>query len=382
MDAARCEPPVAAPSGAAAQTARTPKILGRIDVAGTPLVITEREISFGNQQMKCDDVVGIRYGVYKHYINGIRTSQSYAVWLTDGRSTMFIECAKGFFVSSSTIETRYQEALKALYTAVMIPLIQSFLANLDKGTGFRISEVTFDKNGIHRSNSFGAVYKGLVGAWVSLTGGRSVEEREQQYQHLAWSEFGGHSFGKGQIHLFKQKKSWVQFALRDTWNAVCLGPLFDFLSEDGRLWEFVRQKPETSRAERILVVDDEEAVRETICGMLIPAGYQCRAVAGGQEALALLESGEKFELLLSDLLNAPLDGFALLERTKEKFPDIPVIIVTAINDVSVAAACTRSGAYEYLLHPVKREQLLVAVRRALEQHRQKLQDRCEARVKM
>jgi hypothetical protein len=172
MDAARCEPPVAAPSGAAAQTARTPKILGRIDVAGTPLVITEREISFGNQQMKCDDVVGIRYGVYKHYINGIRTSQSYAVWLTDGRSTMFIECAKGFFVSSSTIETRYQEALKALYTAVMIPLIQSFLANLDKGTGFRISEVTFDKNGIHRSNSFGAVHKGLVGAWVSLTGGR------------------------------------------------------------------------------------------------------------------------------------------------------------------------------------------------------------------
>ena len=76
--------------------------------------------------MKCDDVVGIRYGVYKHYINGIRTSQSYAVWLTDRRSTMFIECAKGFFVSSSTIETRYQEALKALYTAVMIPLIQSF----------------------------------------------------------------------------------------------------------------------------------------------------------------------------------------------------------------------------------------------------------------
>jgi len=59
-----------------------------------------------------------------------------------------------------------------------------------------------------------------------------------------------------------------------------------------------------------------------------------------------------------------------------------VIIVTAISDVSVAAACTRSGAYDYLLHPVKREQLLVTVRRALEQRRQKLQDRCEARVKM
>ena len=93
MDAPRGEPAVAASSGAAAQRARTLEILGRIDVAGTPLVVTEREISFGNQQMKCDDVVGIRYGVYKHYINGIRVSQSYAVWVRDGRSTMCIECA-------------------------------------------------------------------------------------------------------------------------------------------------------------------------------------------------------------------------------------------------------------------------------------------------
>ena len=118
MDAPRGEPAILATSRVTAPVARTPNILARIDVAGTALVITESEISFGNQQMKCDDVVGIRYGVYKHYINGIRTSQSYAVWLTDGRSTMFIECAKGFFVSSSTIESRYQEALKTLYTAV------------------------------------------------------------------------------------------------------------------------------------------------------------------------------------------------------------------------------------------------------------------------
>ena len=378
MDAPRREPAVAPPSSASARTARTPNILGRIDVAGTPLAVTEREISFGNQQMKCEDVVGIRYGVYKHYINGIRTSQSYAVWLTDGRSTMCIECAKGFFVTSSTIETRYKEALKALYTAVMIPLIQSFLVNLDKGAGFRVGELTFDKDGLHRSGSFGAIHKGLVGAWASLTGGRSVEEREQQYQHLAWSEFGGHSFGKGHIHLFKQKKSWVQLALRDTWNAVCLGPLFDFLNEDGRLWQFVAKNPEISTAGRILVVDDEEAVRETICAILTGAGYKCRAVVGGREALALLDSGEKFELLLSDLLNAPVDGFTLLERTKENFPDMPVVIVTAINDVSVAAACTRSGAYDYLLHPVKREHLLATVSRALEQHRLNLQNHREA----
>lgn len=239
MDVPRGDRPVAAVSGAAAQKARTTNILARVDVAGTPLVITEREISFGDQQMKCDDVVGIRYGIYKHYINGIRDSQSYAVWLMDGCSTMFIECAKGFFCKSSTIEARYQEALKALYPAVMVPLIQSLLMNLDKGNGFRIGDITFDKNGLHRSTFYGAVQKGLLGAWVSLAGGRSVDEREQRYQYLRWSEFGGHSFEAGHVHIFRQKEPWAKFALRDTWNAVCLGPLFDFLYTENRLWSFV-----------------------------------------------------------------------------------------------------------------------------------------------
>src|SRR5947209_7220242 len=85
------------------------------------------------------------------------------------------------------------------------------------------------------------------------------------------------------------------------------------------------------KAERIIVVDDEEGIRETICSMLASAGYQCRAVAGGLEALALLESGEKFELLLTDLLNSPMDGLSLLERMKERFPDIAVVMVTSIR---------------------------------------------------
>jgi hypothetical protein len=70
-------------------------LIARIDVAGTPLVVTDNEVAFGAQEMKCDDVIAIRYGVYKHYINGIRDSQSYAIWLTDGRSTISVECAKG-----------------------------------------------------------------------------------------------------------------------------------------------------------------------------------------------------------------------------------------------------------------------------------------------
>jgi hypothetical protein len=233
MDAPRQLRPTGAPSGTAAQPASAPKLFARVDIAENPLVVTDKEVAFGRQVLRCDDIVGVRYGIYKHYINGIRDSQSYAIWLTDGRTTMMIECAKGFLTRSSTIESRYQESLKAVYSAVMVPLIQSFLMNLDQGNGFRVGNVTFDKSGLHRADSFGSIQKGVLSAWASLTGGRSVEEREQRYQHLAWSELGGHTFGDGHIHLFRNKETWVQFPLRDTWNAVCLGPLFDFLYEDG-----------------------------------------------------------------------------------------------------------------------------------------------------
>jgi DNA-binding NtrC family response regulator len=81
------------------------------------------------------------------------------------------------------------------------------------------------------------------------------------------------------------------------------------------------------------------------------------------EALALLNSGEVFELMLSDLMMADLDGIGLLERTKEKFPDMPVVMVTAVHDISVALAAIRNGAYDYLLKPFEREQLLNAVGR-------------------
>lgn len=128
-------------------------------------------------------------------------------------------------------------------------------------------------------------------------------------------------------------------------------------------------------AERILVVDDEETIREIVCSMLTSCHYQCRQAASGLEALALLESGEEFELMLSDLMMAGLDGNGLLEKTKEKFPDMPVVMVTAVHDISVALAAIRNGAYDYLLKPFEREQLLATVRRALENRRLKLENR-------
>ena len=128
-------------------------------------------------------------------------------------------------------------------------------------------------------------------------------------------------------------------------------------------------------AERILVVDDEDTIREIVSSMLSFANYQCRQAASGREALALLDSGETFELMLSDLMMAELDGIGLLERTKEKYPDMPVVMVTAVHDISVALKAIRNGAYDYLLKPFEREQLLNTVRRALENRRLKLENR-------
>jgi putative nucleotidyltransferase with HDIG domain len=128
-------------------------------------------------------------------------------------------------------------------------------------------------------------------------------------------------------------------------------------------------------SERILVVDDEESIREIVTSMLTSSGYQCKQAGSGLQALAVLESGNEFELMLSDLMMAELDGIGLLERTKEKYPDMPVIMVTAVHDISIALAAIRNGAYDYLLKPFEREQLLNTVRRALENRRLKMENR-------
>src|SRR5208282_6738855 len=65
------------------------------------------------------------------------------------------------------------------------------------------------------------------------------------------------------------------------------------------------------------------------------------------------------------------DGIALLERAKELYPDMPIVMVTAVHDIQVALAALRNGAYDYVLKPFERDVLLHTVRRALENRRLK-----------
>jgi CheY-like chemotaxis protein len=111
-------------------------------------------------------------------------------------------------------------------------------------------------------------------------------------------------------------------------------------------------------ADRILVVDDEEAIREIVASMLSSAGYACKQAGSGMEALAVLNSAEEFELMLSDLMMADLDGIGLLERTKEKYPDMPVVMVTcssrssAINFWPRSAAPSRTAGSSWKIAPI------------------------------
>jgi len=128
-------------------------------------------------------------------------------------------------------------------------------------------------------------------------------------------------------------------------------------------------------SERILVVDDEEAIREIVSSMLSNAGYATMQAASGKQALEILGAGEQFQLMLSDLMMAEMDGIALLDRVQDCYPDMPAIMVTAVHDISVALAAIRNGAYDYLLKPFEREQLLAMVKRALEHRKLRLENR-------
>ncbi len=128
-------------------------------------------------------------------------------------------------------------------------------------------------------------------------------------------------------------------------------------------------------AERILVVDDEEIIRETLCSALRLGSYVCGAAGSGAAALDLLQSDDHWDLILSDMVMPGIDGLAFLELARQRYPDIPVVIVTGVHDISIALDAIRKGAYDYLLKPFQREQLLAVVRRALETRRLTLENR-------
>jgi putative nucleotidyltransferase with HDIG domain len=126
--------------------------------------------------------------------------------------------------------------------------------------------------------------------------------------------------------------------------------------------------------ENILIVDDEEAIREVVSTLLESQGYSCTLAANGRIAVDHLKAHSP-DLVLSDMVMPEMDGLKLLEWARDHDKDIPVIMVTAMHDLSTALDAIRCGAYDYILKPFEKDQLYMSVRRALEHRRLLLENR-------
>ncbi len=119
---------------------------------------------------------------------------------------------------------------------------------------------------------------------------------------------------------------------------------------------------------RILVVDDEENLRRVTQLKLQQAGYEAMTASDGAQALEVLAKHPQ-DLVLTDLKMPGMSGIELLQKIKEEYLEVVVIVVTAYGTIESAVEAMRLGAYDYIIKPVNADALKLIVSRALEHHR-------------
>ena len=120
--------------------------------------------------------------------------------------------------------------------------------------------------------------------------------------------------------------------------------------------------------ETVLIVDDEKNYPLILGAVLEEEGFETLAANSGHEALEILEHSD-IDLVLTDMKMPSMDGIELLERIKEKNPDLPVIMMTAYGTVEKAVEAMQKGAYNYILKPFDNESLVIYVDKAVSLYR-------------
>jgi two-component system phosphate regulon sensor histidine kinase PhoR len=115
----------------------------------------------------------------------------------------------------------------------------------------------------------------------------------------------------------------------------------------------------------ILVVDDEEEVRDTLYNVLKSLDYKPHVAASGKEALQILKR-EKIDVVLSDLYMPEMDGIELLKKVRMENNKVVFLMITAHPTIETAVEAIKKGAYDYLTKPFHIEEVRLKINRALE----------------
>ena len=150
--------------------------------------------------------------------------------------------------------------------------------------------------------------------------------------------------------------------MRDQWHEAGLPSALARHGRDGQ------------NERRCLVVDDEPRLRQALVRLMQLDGFTCFECGSGVEALDVL-AREPVILVLSDLRMPKMDGAMLLREVRERYPDVAVIMITAVAEVEVAVECLGRGAMDYISKPFVREEVRARVRQALERRRLVLENR-------
>ena len=116
---------------------------------------------------------------------------------------------------------------------------------------------------------------------------------------------------------------------------------------------------------KIMVVDDELSIRESLKGWLQQDGYQVETAAGGPEALAK-NAENRFDIMLIDVKMPEMDGLTLLKKIKETDADIAIVMMTAHGAIQDAVEAMKLGAYDYLLKPFDLEEFSLTVEKLVQ----------------
>jgi DNA-binding NtrC family response regulator len=118
----------------------------------------------------------------------------------------------------------------------------------------------------------------------------------------------------------------------------------------------------------ILVIDDEEIIREALEALLVVEGYNVIAAATGGQGLEVL-GDRKVDVVLLDLMLPDRNGMEILDDIRRLDDELPVVMITAFGTIEGAVAATKQGAFYYFTKPFKNDEVLAVIRNAIERRR-------------